>query len=140
MSTDFYPIRLVERPEGAVFDLTEDGQDHSVNFSSASALRILDVLGIPVDPMEGLTGTCDAENFLGRVLLALAIEPDDTGMPAHRIAEDDFPESLRGLMRAFGGATHLMAARPPGQLQRQLAQLAELGRYCLDHGYLVAWA
>lgn len=50
-----------------------------VNVSQANAVVLLNALGLPV---EDLSGSAAAQDFLGRVILALADVGDDTGIAA----------------------------------------------------------
>jgi hypothetical protein len=56
--------------------------DLDVNISNANARRVLESLGFTDEAASAeLSGATSAEDFLGRVLLALAIEPEDPGVP-----------------------------------------------------------
>ncbi|MFE6714043.1 hypothetical protein [Streptomyces sp. NPDC057695] len=53
-----------------------DAAVEEVNMANANAARVLDVLGY-----DELAGDAEADDFLGRVLVALALVPADTGRP-----------------------------------------------------------
>lgn len=53
-----------------------------------------------------------AEDFLGRVLVALAISPVDEGMPSHTLQPGDDAGVLFGTVRE-GGPTIVAGARRP---------------------------
>jgi hypothetical protein len=123
------PVALVEKhgfPETMLAHKDELG---SVNFHNEGAGRVLEVLGFTPDPEEGLVGACEVDDFLGRVMVALAAAPEDEGMPAF----DMFPGAP--------GARMIQAAREPGDLQRRLRQLRDLAESAIDQGVLmIAWA
>lgn len=91
-----------------------------VNMANANAAFVLDSLGLPTDD---LSGGLPADDFLGRVLMALAIAPEDEGRPGYQVAE-----------RLFD------CGRRPGYLQDQLGALRELAEQCTPLGAEVAWA
>jgi hypothetical protein len=81
-----------------------------VDTNDGNAARLLDALGLPVQQ----EGELPLPDFLGRVLVALAVEPADEGVPAH----DTSPRWTEG-------------GRRPGKLQElldELRTLCELGR------------
>ncbi|MEW1639334.1 hypothetical protein AB0469_35430 [Streptomyces sp. NPDC093801] len=82
-----------------------DIESESVNMANSNAARVLEVLGF-----DELAGDADAEDFLGRVLVALALAPVDAGRPS--TAEGNFID----------------CGRTAGYTQRRLDELRELGR------------
>ena len=62
-----------------------------------------------------------ADAFLGRVLLALALTPDDAGTDG------------------YGDGRFFTGGRSPGHLQRRLLELHELALWCRARGRLVVW-
>lgn len=56
---------------------------HEVNLSNVNARFILGNLGLVTEEGADMSGTLDAEDFLGRVLLAAALSPEDEGIPSH---------------------------------------------------------
>lgn len=136
------PAELVEKygwPPVSISHLSDDevGAEVCVHMHNDGAQRSLAALGIEHDPAD-MYGEMAPEDFLGRVLVALAIAPEDEGAPAYR-AE---PGELTGLagMLAGAGATVWVGASAPGDLQRRLTALRELAEFCCREGYLVAWA
>ena len=103
--------------------------DHlAINLSNANAAHVLDALGFGDDVRAGdLCGTVDGEDFLGRVLMADAVSPEDEGVPSHEIAR-------------AGNAQWIEGGRPPGYLQDRLAQLRDLAQAATEGGYQVTWA
>lgn len=123
------PVELVEKHGFPVTMLTHREDLGGVNMHNEGAGRVLEVLGFTLDPEEGLVGTCEVDDFLGRVLVALAVAHEDEGMPAHDMSPGE------------PGATMWAAAREPGDLQRRLRDLRDLAESCSDQGVLmVAWA
>jgi hypothetical protein len=98
-----------------------------VDMHVGGAGSILSALGLkPAEALDGgsdLIGECSAEDFLGRVLLALAEQPEDEGMPSY----ESHPRWNVG-------------ARPAGYMQRHLHELHALAQYCREQDMIVAWA
>ncbi|MFJ2217939.1 hypothetical protein ACIQVO_35985 [Streptomyces sp. NPDC101062] len=97
-----------------------------VNLANANARRVLETLGLtdydtPGDHDDTLTGQRTAEDFIGHVLIALALTPFDTGIPA---VQD-------------GNCIDL--GRPAGYLQDRLADLHNLASWCAAHDRAVSW-
>ncbi|MFE6274111.1 hypothetical protein ACFVQ9_35580 [Streptomyces goshikiensis] len=90
-----------------------------INLSNSNARRILDALGLD---SENLSGSVTAEDFLGRCLIALALEPADAGIPP---VQD-------------GNA--IDCGRPAGYLQTRLTELHTLASWCVAQGRAVSWA
>ncbi|MFB8442676.1 hypothetical protein ACFC7A_26860 [Streptomyces niveus] len=88
----------------------------AVNMNNANAARVLGALGY-----AELSGDEDAELFLGRVLLALALDPEDAGRPA--ITEGRFTD---------GG-------RRAGYTGERLLELCSLAEYAREHSKYVTW-
>lgn len=141
MSVTFYPGRYVETElPGSVFSCAEmeGAEDIEVNVANANAVRVLDVLGLRGPGSEELAGQCDAQDFHGRTLLALAILPEDEEMPAYQLQPGEQSDVVRALVG--DGATVWQGSRRAGYLQDRLRQLAELAEFCARHGHLVLWA
>lgn len=105
-----------------------------VNMANTNAAEVLAALGLltdtpaPGEPVtEELVGSCDAVDFLGRILLAQAILPSDPGRP---VTETQAP----------GGPRWIDCGRAPGYVQSRLADLTEVCDYALAHGVKVSWA
>lgn len=96
--------------------------DPSVNMSNGNAAHLLATLGFDTDELLGSTS---AEDFLGRVLVALAVAPIDAGIPAHDISE--------------GGAQVVNCGRPEGYTQHRLDQLRTLAEFARSHDANVSW-
>lgn len=103
----------------------------AVNLSNDNADEMLNNLGILVDTAfsERCAGSLSAEDFKGRVLMALALLPTDEGMPAYRISEE-----------GAEGAQMWQGARPAGYSQDKLNNLLEVAEYALAQGREVVWA
>ncbi|MEU8708582.1 hypothetical protein [Streptomyces sp. NPDC048565] len=90
--------------------------DDSVNMSNAKAARVLAALGY-----SELCGDEGADAFLGRVLLALAIEPEDCGRPS------------------LTEGRYIDCGRPEGYIQMRLLELHVLAEQAHRAGLHVAW-
>ncbi|MEU3464598.1 hypothetical protein ABZ721_32195 [Streptomyces sp. NPDC006733] len=87
-----------------------------VNMTNSNAARVLDALGY-----SELCGDEDARLFLGRVLIALALDPEDAGRPA--IADGRFTD----------------CGRPQGYTESRLHELRELAEYAQVQGLCITW-
>lgn len=87
-----------------------------VNMANANATRVLSVLGY-----DELAGNAEADDFLGRVLVALALVPVDAGRPA--TAEGRFVD----------------CGRRVGYVQERLEELRELAEGARLRGLPVYW-
>jgi hypothetical protein len=94
-------------------------EELAVNMSNSNAFRVCGTLGIDLE-FEGWCGSLPAADFLGRVLLALAIEPVDAGVPSTVDA-------------APGRATFVDCGRAPGYTQERLGQLRTLADWAVAH-------
>ncbi|WP_329583783.1 hypothetical protein [Streptomyces sp. NBC_01361] len=95
---------------------TAELRGEPVDMSNANAARVLDVLGYS-EPY----GDEDAQLFLGRILLALALDPEDAGRPA--TTDGRFID---------GG-------RRPGYSGVRLMELRGLAEYAQARGLRVTW-
>lgn len=103
----------------------EGWSELDVNMSNSNAATIAATLGIDLDA-GGWAGEMEARDFQGRILLALAIEPSDEGVPAHELPGP--------------GARWIECGRRPGYVQERLGQLHELAQWAVDHGALIWWS
>ncbi len=94
----------------------------TLEVNSRNGAMLLDALGF-ITPEQQSTGECDAADFLGRVLLALAITPIDAGRP--------------GTVLRVGWTD---CGRRPGYLHEQLHRLHEIAEWAVLHGELIVWA
>jgi hypothetical protein len=119
-----------------------------VNLSNHNASMVLETLG--VDVADDLCGSMSADDFLGRVLIALAISPADEGMPAYKLTGADYTGQggllgglLAGLAEAEANdeptATFWQGARPAGYLQERLEMLREIAEFAKSKGWGVCW-
>lgn len=100
-----------------------------VNLSMSHAMDVADVLGISAKDLS--TGSMGAEDFTGRVLLALALSPEDAGVPAHSIPSGPWAPS---------GADRIMdCGRPEGYMQEVLSELLQVGEAAKAAGVAVCW-
>lgn len=92
-----------------------------VNLNSRNAAEILHLLGLPVEQ----DGEHPAEDFHGRVLLALALA--DTTIDEHGL-----PATTDGRWTTCG--------RQPGHIAARLANLHEVAAWAIEHNAVVAWS
>lgn len=95
-----------------------------VNVSNLNARYLLDALGL--NDGGDLCGTATGEDFLGRILMALAVAPVDEGVPAHAVPG--------------AGARWVECGRRPGYLQEVLGWLHEVAEWAIAHDRKVVWA
>jgi hypothetical protein len=107
-----------------------------VQVFQSSARAVLYALGLSVPDPDGdcfdqgdvpFAGVLDASDLLGRILCAVAVAPEDAGLPAHQ-------ETGRY------GAVLLDCGRKPGYLQEKLAQLRSLCQWAEARGQQVQWS
>lgn len=100
----------------------------SMRVSDTNAMHLLGLLGLPSEPDESgsLAGSTSAEDFLGRVLLAQAINPEDAGVPVTTEVGQ-------------GGATMMRMGRHPGYSDDRLVCLRELADFAVGRGRDVQW-
>lgn len=144
MSVTFYPAHYREDTRfGVVLDQVEETtHNHSVTLANSNAVRVLETLGLMAageDEDSDLFGQCEAEDFLGRILLALAIAPHDEEIPAHQLRTNELTGVLRTIV-GDGGAKVWTGTRRAGYLQDKLQKLADLVRFCQQHDHMIAWA
>ncbi len=89
-----------------------------VNVSNINARRLLGTLGFDT---EDLSGSSEGDDFVGRVLLALALEPEDEGVPI--VEQQGFVD----------------CGRPHGYLQARLGELQTLGEYAFNNSLQIHW-
>jgi hypothetical protein len=95
-------------------------EELEVNMSSANAVVVCAALGIDLEE-EGWCGSLPAADFLGRILVALAVSPTDAGVPTHE------------LPREPGQVRWIECGRREGYTQERLAQLRELADWAISH-------
>ena len=95
-----------------------------VNVSNSNAATILRALGVQVGD---LCGSMPADDLMGRLLVASALSPADTGVP-RRVSGGD------------GRATLVDFGCDAGYLQDRFEQLCAVARFAADRGVDVMWA
>jgi hypothetical protein len=112
------------------------GEELEVNVSNTNALHLLRLLGILADDadeaarIDALAGELPAQDLLGRALIASAFAGEG----------DDAPAQWLELPRENGGLRVITQVRDGRYDTRQLGRLADLARWCSEHGRAVAWA
>lgn len=112
-----------ECDEGTVY---ASPAEPAVNMSGSNALVVLDALGLD---REDSCGSLPAEDFMGRVLVALAVAPIDAGKPT-----TDFGSDGGAGMRVIDGG------RRPGYLQETLTNLRDVAQFAYHHSTTVTWS
>lgn len=127
--------------EDAAFTQSREaiGQLPEVNVANSNAKDILDVLGVnyryDTTPEErerdlfgiagcDLTGSLDAQDFMGRVLTALAVAPESAEVLSHA---------------AVGAPNVIHGGREAGYVQRILRELHEVAQFAIDHDRQITW-
>lgn len=124
---------------GIMYEVEALGVTPTVNVASSHAVDILEVLGLtsrhePIEtdghtalniPGDDLCGSLPAQDFLGRILMALAVAPESAERPAY----------------AAVGASHVTSCyRRAGYLQSKLHELHEVAQFCHTHDRPIIWA
>lgn len=92
----------------------------SVNMANRNAAHVLAALGVTPDDGE-FYGSADADDMLGRVLLAQAIQPADDGTPSYEVGN------------------LVECGRRAGYTDDRLAQVYEIAVWARTHGREVVW-
>jgi len=107
----------------------------AVNVSNTNAVHLVAVLGY-LDPawntggeddFPELCGQDSADSFLGRVLLAICVNPADAGIPAHEVGS------------AFSEGSVIDCGRPAGYTDARLEQLRTLAEWAVTRGRCIQW-
>jgi hypothetical protein len=113
MSITFYTEQLLSNDSAYLA--------YSVNMSNANALRVLSELTTEPD----YSGAMPTPVFHAAVLIALALTPQDAGVPATSNPSGSFID----------------CGRPEGYLQTRLQDLHALAVYASEHGHSeICWA
>ena len=134
---------------------TQAFSEAEVNLSNLNAQTLMDLLGLRID-QDGdgdWAGSLSADDLLGRVLIAQAINPADEGMPTYKMTGAEagnhsglLGEMLAGLaeVEAEGGTgpTIWFGGRPAGYFDERLAEVRELaeGIKALGNDWVINWA
>ena len=97
-------------------------QDPEVQLSNNNARYLLETLGFTD---EELYGKVSADDLLGRILMAIAVAPEDPGIPAHKLPS--------------AGAVIINCGRPENYLQKKLEQLRNLVDFAKKHNSNISW-
>lgn len=133
MSVTFTAATRTFRPEfnaDVLMDVPA-ADELAVNMSNSNAAQVCRTLGIDLEQW-GWCGNLPAEDFLGRVLVALAIEPADEGVPSHRLLPGD-SAGIFGTVQE-GGPAFIECGRREGYTQERLGQLRELADWAVANG------
>ncbi len=94
----------------------------SINMSNSNARDVLRVLGLEG---EDLSGSCEAEDLLGRCLIAIAVAPDAELIPYEQTGAN--------------GAKVIDMGRAKGYIEEKLIAISELCRGAMTHHRTVQW-
>lgn len=111
---------------GPYVEALEESPFPGINVTSVNARALLDVLGITREECPDLVGGEAPEAFLGRVLMAQAVNPADAGVAASEVPGP--------------GARSIDLGRDEGYIDERLAQLRSLAEFCVAEGREVIWA
>jgi hypothetical protein len=101
-----------------------------LNMSNVNAREILATLGLQDD--DDLCGETSADDFMGRVLMALAVAPADAGMPTY----DDSTYNEDG---SRIGAQYIRCGRVENYTQIKLTELHEIAEWAQRNETTVSW-
>jgi hypothetical protein len=99
--------------------------DPSVNMSNTNAYLLLSSLGFGDDAPA--YGSVSADDFLGRVLMALAVAPQDEGIPSYQVTGNGI------------SATYYEGGRSSGYIQHRLDQLRTVAEFARANNTDVSW-
>jgi len=134
---------------------TQAFSSEEFNCSNLNASGLLDLLGIQVGEAfeERCCGSMSAEDFLGRVLIAQAINPADEGLPTYKMTGAEagnhsglLGSLLGGLAQAEAegeaGPSIWFGGRSAGYYDERLAWSRELADevISLGEGWSICWA
>ena len=109
---------------GSLFVVPEV-EEPEVNLANINAEEVLPLLGITLGDEDFWCGSLPAEDFQGRVLLALALAPEDLGREAEPTV--------------YLGWLGTRAPREAGYVQAKLAGMLEVADLALARGVEVCW-
>ena len=93
----------------------------SINLSNSNAVDLLDVLGLSTSFEDGLFGQIQADDLLGRVLIALSIAPQDLGYESAKVGNV------------------IYSGRSENYIQTRLIQLEAIATFAKSTGCDVIW-
>jgi hypothetical protein len=131
MSVDIYAeddMRGWEREDGSW-----------VNMSNANAADVLSALGLDACALATQGAALDADDLLGRCLIALAVAPEDEGFDAYELTRDEVYANplLAALGGGEGGPRVFRGGRRPGYLQERVRQVASIAEGAKARGVRV---
>lgn len=100
-----------------------------MNISNINARFMLEALGYDT---QDLMGSATAEDFAGRVLMALAISPVDEGIPTHDDSTYDANGERVGMQMISGG-------RSANYLQDHLEDLRTVSTWATENETTISW-
>ena len=110
--------------------ITEGPESDSVNVANGNSVPIFEALGLM---HEGVTfedvcaGSMPAEDFLGRILMHMAVAPVSAEKPTL-------------VNQGARGAKEIVCGRPEGYVQDQLARLQAIAEFAVAQGRDIMWS
>lgn len=118
----------------------EAEESPEVNISDVNGCHVLGLLGYECGD---LSGSDTAEGFLGRVLVALAVNPFDAGVPATTTVGGRIVDGHGAVALATGpaptGATVVDCGRRPGYSGDVLERLRGVADWAAERGRPIRW-
>lgn len=109
----------------------EEGEESpKVNMSNDNSVSVLSALGLMADTdtfEDVCCGSVQADDFLGRILMALAVAPESAERPTIVTANEN-------------SATLIECGRPAGYVQDRLQGLLRVAEFCRRNGRDVVWS
>lgn len=105
-----------------------------VNMANGNSYRVLEALGLMLDEggfSEACVGSLPAEDFLGRVLMALAVAPRSAERPTYSVQGDESDTS---------SAVMIMCGVGEGYLQERLEELRTVAEFAVEENRKVLWS
>jgi len=96
--------------------------DPALNISNNNGIYLLNYLGFE---KPEYVGSVDADDMMGRILIAEGLAPHDEGVPDHQISSS--------------GATIIDCGRPAGYLQDKLKALHLVAEFAKKYNAQVSW-
>jgi len=132
----------------------EEAPAPEVNVSNINALHLLGLLGVETTNEYGeidLCGSMSGQDFLGRVLMATAVSPADSGVPATAVRYQDGEGTALSVAEATSTSAVAVAVeqrsltvidcgRREGYSEDRLAELHDLAQFSIATGRTVQWA
>lgn len=125
----------------------EEGEvSPTLNMANGNSIAVLEALGLKSDEQsfeEVCCGGVTAEDFMGRVLMALAVAPVSAERPTVVEVNAAHANGLgahEGAVVVDRGPTMIHCGVGEGYVQDKLAALMDLATFCVEHNRDVVWS